>query len=187
MQNTDENCIRYLMREMEPSEEIEFERAMLKDENLLIEVESLRITHNHLQKLPLKSPPVQVSNLVMAKAAELAKKRRNRFLNPILNAKSGIAAAVALISIGLVWFNFTPPFNSGSNTNGVSLNQSSIISPWVDKNDVIRIEMRKNGVLNKLSDNEITNSYTKLKLVKQEIAPQTSPSTYILTGSSQNN
>ena len=43
--HTDENnAIRYLMKEMDPSEEMEFEKQMREDENLLIEVESLRAT-----------------------------------------------------------------------------------------------------------------------------------------------
>ena len=50
MQINDDGCIRYLMKEMDPSEEIEFEREMMKDEDLLIEVETLRKSFQKLGK-----------------------------------------------------------------------------------------------------------------------------------------
>jgi len=40
MQNEDNACIKYLMKEMDPSEELLMERAMMEDEDLLIEVET---------------------------------------------------------------------------------------------------------------------------------------------------
>ena len=68
MQKNDEDCIRYLMREMDPSEEIEFEREMMSNENLLIEVESLRSTYNKVKKLPLKQAPKELLNRVKEEA-----------------------------------------------------------------------------------------------------------------------
>ena len=60
MYKDENNAIRYLMKEMDPSEEMEFEKMMREDENLLIEVESLRATNRKLSDLPSKNPPKQL-------------------------------------------------------------------------------------------------------------------------------
>jgi hypothetical protein len=58
----DENaCIRYLMKEMDPSEELLFEKKMMEDENLLIEVESLRKVNQRLSGIPEMEPPKGVT------------------------------------------------------------------------------------------------------------------------------
>lgn len=105
MQNEDNNdCIRYLMKEMDPSEELLMERAMMEDEDLLIEVESMRQTLKKLDKLPEVEPPSNVTESIKKKAAEQAKKnrRRNDTLKPAF--KYAVAATLALtISAGGVW------------------------------------------------------------------------------------
>ena len=77
MRNEDNDCIRYLMKEMDPSEELLMERAMMEDEDLLIEVESMRQTLQKLDQLPKMDPPSDVAEAVMEKAAEQAKENRN--------------------------------------------------------------------------------------------------------------
>jgi hypothetical protein len=52
MRKTDTKSIAYLFKEMDPSEEVEFERSLKSNENLLIEVESFRQTNERLQPLP---------------------------------------------------------------------------------------------------------------------------------------
>eukprot|EP00579_Thalassiosira_antarctica_P023677 CAMPEP_0201981284 /NCGR_PEP_ID=MMETSP0904-20121228/73048_1 /ASSEMBLY_ACC=CAM_ASM_000553 /TAXON_ID=420261 /ORGANISM="Thalassiosira antarctica, Strain CCMP982" /LENGTH=296 /DNA_ID=CAMNT_0048533817 /DNA_START=138 /DNA_END=1025 /DNA_ORIENTATION=+ len=80
MQINDEDCIRYLMREMDPSEEIEFEREMMSNENLLIEVESLRSTYNKVKKLPLKQTPQDLLSKVKEQAVmDQRKKLRSSY------------------------------------------------------------------------------------------------------------
>ncbi len=105
MRNEDNECIRYLMKEMDPSEELLMERAMMEDEDLLIEVESMRQTLQKLDRLPELAPPPNVRNSVMEKAAEQARKNRknNRsFANPFRYA---VAATLALtITAGGAWF-----------------------------------------------------------------------------------
>ena len=77
MLNKDDGCIRYLMQEMDPAEVIEFEREMLNDENLLIEVESLRKTYEKLAKLPLYNPPKLLIDQVIQKVVSKQQKRKH--------------------------------------------------------------------------------------------------------------
>ena len=104
MRNEDNDCIRYLMKEMDPSEELLMERAMMEDEDLLIEVESMRQTLQKLDQLPEMDPPSDVTDAVMEKAAEQAKENRNDnyAYNPAI--KYAVAATLALtITAGGAW------------------------------------------------------------------------------------
>lgn len=105
MRNKDNNdCIRYLMKEMDPSEELLMERAMMEDEDLLIEVESMRQTLKKLDQLPVVEPPSDVTESIKKKAAEQAEKNRkqNQTLKPAF--KYAVAATLALtISAGGAW------------------------------------------------------------------------------------
>lgn len=96
MRNEDNNdCIRYLMKEMDPSEELLMERAMMEDEDLLIEVESMRQTFKKLDQLPEVEPPSHVQESIMQKAAEQAKKnRKSNTFKPAF--KYAVAATLAL-------------------------------------------------------------------------------------------
>lgn len=106
MRNEDNDCIRYLMKEMDPSEELLMERAMMEDEDLLIEVESMRQTLQKLDKLPKVDPPTDVTEAVMEKAAQQAEKNRKNnqtFRAPAF--KMAVAATLALtITAGGAWF-----------------------------------------------------------------------------------
>ena len=106
MRNEDNNdCIRYLMKEMDPSEELLMERAMMEDEDLLIEVESMRQTLKKLDQLPEVEPPSHVTSAIKEKAAEQAEenRKRNQTLKPAY--KYAVAATLALtISAGGAWF-----------------------------------------------------------------------------------
>jgi hypothetical protein len=93
------------MKEMDPSEELLMERAMMEDEDLLIEVESMRQTLQKLDRLPEVEPPSHVTEAVKEKAAEQAEKNRkqNETLRPAF--KYAVAATLALtISAGGAWF-----------------------------------------------------------------------------------
>lgn len=105
MRNEDNDCIRYLMKEMDPSEELLMERAMMEDENLLIEVESMRQTLAKLDKLPRKNPPPELSNRIIEQAAEHAKEKKDSqaAFNPVY--RYAVAATLALtITAGGTWF-----------------------------------------------------------------------------------
>lgn len=168
MRNEDNDCIRYLMKEMDPSEELLMERAMMEDEDLLIEVESMRQTLQKLDKLPEVEPPSHVTEPVLEKAAEQAQKKRdkNRSFKPAF--KYAVAATLALtITAGGTWFyvgseksqsqqstvastpaasavekpdEAQPRFAGSSDIQNVSATQTNKVDPWVDRNDVLRFE-----------------------------------------------
>jgi hypothetical protein len=92
------------MKEMDPSEELLMERAMMEDEDLLIEVESMRQTLKKLDQLPEVEPPSHVTESIKEKAAAQAEKNRkkNQTLKPAF--KYAVAATLALtISAGGAW------------------------------------------------------------------------------------
>ena len=128
MRNEDNNdCIRYLMKEMDPSEELLMERAMMEDEDLLIEVESMRQTLKKLDRLPEVEPPSHVTESIKEKAAEQAEKnrQRNKTLKPAY--KYAVAATLALtISAGGAWLFI----NSGeTNSTQQQATTASVSSP----------------------------------------------------------
>lgn len=135
MRNEDNDCIRYLMKEMDPSEEIQMEREMMEDEDLLIEVESMRQTLQKLDGLPEIEPPSDVTESVMEKAAEKAEENRksNRsFRKPAF--KFAVAATLALtITAGGAWLfvesegvnNPQQTINSSSPSTSAQVSESS--------------------------------------------------------------
>jgi len=93
------------MKEMDPSEELLMERAMMEDEDLLIEVESMRQTLKKLDKLPEVEPPTDVTDAIMEQAAEQAEENREspKTFTPIL--RYAVAATLALtVTAGGAWF-----------------------------------------------------------------------------------
>ena len=144
MQINDEDCIRYLMREKDPSEEIEFEREMMSNENLLIEVESLRSTFNKVKKLPIKQAPADILKKVRERAV-LDQQRQLRSSYKLIGwfgkSVAAVASLLLLISAVLYFFNLEVTSNPHNSTN--LLNTSSI-QPWVDRNEIIKISDRTN-------------------------------------------
>jgi ABC-type uncharacterized transport system permease subunit len=115
------------MKEMDPSEELLMERAMMEDEDLLIEVESMRQTLKKLDRLPEVEPPSHVTESIKEKAAEQAEKnrQRNKTLKPAY--KYAVAATLALtISAGGAWLFI----NSGeTNSTQQQATTASVSSP----------------------------------------------------------
>jgi hypothetical protein len=161
LQNEDELLLRYILNELDPSEETIVEKAMLEDENVLIEVESLRTTLKKTSILPLLDPPADITSLIVDKAIEFRAERAK--IRPITYLKkfSYAAAATILIAGGSVWYVQT----SQSNVLMVSENpdvyttttsgQNS--SPWIDKQNILHIgsigsaaELVPDSVMNKL-------------------------------------
>ncbi len=185
MLNSEEGCIRYLMREMDPSEEVEFEREMMQDENLLIEVESLRSTYKKLGKLPLKTPPRHISEKVLADAVAIQKKeiRRNSLIVGWLG-KSVAAAAVVILSVSTGYHFMTEHSDADpSTTNSTQVVRSSMVQPWVDRNQVISISDNQNAGRSQLLDEAYSDSYNKLILVEDGPGVTTSGQRVLLTNS----
>ncbi|MDZ7659123.1 hypothetical protein [Fodinibius sp.] len=145
MRNEDNNdCIRYLMKEMDPSEELLMERAMMEDEDLLIEVESMRQTLKKLDQLPEVEPPSHVTEAVKKKAAEQAEKNRkqNKTFKPAY--KYAVAATLALtITAGGAWL-FIDSEGAKSN-NSQQTAAASVSSPATQAQDINQVSTGNDG------------------------------------------
>lgn len=146
MQNDENAVIRYLMKEMDPSEEVLMERAMMEDDDLLIEVESMRQTLHRLDDMPDKEPPAHLTNSIIDQAA---KQKKKTVWFPAISSQAYKYAAVLLIGAGLgsgAWMLL-----DSSSSNNSELSRSAAITtgfentsqqtvdaePWVDRENVI--------------------------------------------------
>lgn len=179
MHTDDNNAIRYLMKEMDPSEETEFEKQMREDENLLIEVESLRATKRKLSALPNQNPPKDLTKNIVDDAKQL------RLNNSKLSGfnyflKKGIAAAFLLVAFSggayYYYIDFTNP--------GIPVqNNVENVEPWVDRNEVLRFSDGQQA-LEASMQSEFTKSFDKLQLVTKPNGNSGSGNKVLLTGSS---
>ncbi|WP_440998977.1 hypothetical protein [Fodinibius sp. SL11] len=162
MRNEDNNdCIRYLMKEMDPSEELLMERAMMEDEDLLIEVESMRQTLKKLDQLPEVKPPSDVTEAIKEKAAEQAKKNRNQNQTFSPAYKYAVAATLALtLTAGGAWL-FIGSGDTKSN-NSEQTTTASVSSPTAAQTQGIdRVSSGDNGVSSTQFAGSNFNSTTK--------------------------
>lgn len=188
MQKNEDVCIRYLMREMDPSEEIEFEREMMIDENLLIEVESLRKTYHKLGKLPLWEPPPDLTAKIASDAVKAQQEqisRTSRWTNIMSRSVAAAAVAILIISTTIYFSNGEAYTQTDTiqNTNNLTTEN---VSPWVDRSNTIHF-----AGTSLQQDNpeplqlERDRSFSKLRLVNAEtgFAPPTRK--IVLTSSSR--
>lgn len=99
LSSVDELCIKYVFDELDPSEVTLVEQAMVEDENLLIEVESLKSTWRKLKNMPDLHPPAHLSDSVMKLAAEQVSSKPLFFIQRWNNPGLLATAAVVLFSI----------------------------------------------------------------------------------------
>lgn len=159
--NEDKLLLRYILNELDPSEETLVEKAMLEDENVLIEVESLRTTLKKIQNLPVLEPPIELTSKIVEKALEVQFEISK--IKPITYIRrfSYAAAATLMIAGGSIWY-----VQSSLNSQSVLTEHSDRFtttasmqnsSPWVDKQNIIHIgtigtsgELVPDSVMNKL-------------------------------------
>jgi len=101
MSNVDELCIKYVFDELDPSEITLVEQAMIHDQNLLIEVESLKSTWRKLKKLPELTPPPNISEAIIDQAKDYSSQQQffgSSWNNPGLLATAAIVLFSLLIS-----------------------------------------------------------------------------------------
>lgn len=145
MQNDDNAVIRYLMKEMDPSEEVLMERAMMEDDDLLIEVESMRQTLHRLDDMPEKEPPADLSESIVQQAAQQKRKALNW---PSIPSEVFKYAAVLLIGIGLgsgIWMLADSSSEDAATADSAVLSFTldeaaavgKTVEPWVDRENVI--------------------------------------------------
>lgn len=191
------NSISYVFNEMDPSEEVEFERELSGNSNLLIEVESLKKTKGRLDNLPLMEPPKSVVSSIQQHAERYSKLRRRNANLPIYTA----FAAVFLIGLTSGFFLLNQPESNSGETNRAGLsnvpllqNSTSVsatsttrerIKPWVDENEVIRFTDRFQAAEQTSFDTIFKNSFQKLTPVTDPVERRAYQQSLQLTGSRQ--
>jgi anti-sigma factor RsiW len=192
MSKEDTNSIKYILEEMDPAEEIEFERRMSSNPDLRIEVESIRRMKGKLNSLPELSPPQDLTDSILSEAANRSKKKQT--------IRSGyfLSAAVVLLGLttgSLIIYNISDSIESASNAS-VSFpsygnemiqqdeTQTANLKPWVDRQDVLRLsgfESMSNPIMN----DEAENRFEKLRPVGEYPDLQPFSRSVQLTGSNQ--
>jgi len=166
----DENaCIRYLMKEMDPSEELLFKKKMEEDSDLLIEVESLRKVNERLSELPQMKPPAHLTRKILKEASvHYHTKERKRTRSIYYSA----AATIMVIFFAGAFLIFeqdnslleSDTFLEGdtfqSSVPAFDLNSessSSSVQPWVDNNQELHVNDQFN-TLNPAEYDSILNA-----------------------------
>lgn len=187
------DSIAYLFEEMDPSEKVEFERLLRKNENLLIEVESLRNVSNKIDELPRISAPDSVLQSICENASV------NNNSTKLVRSKPFYFATAALLSIGFMagalMIESDVVENSAGNAavgsvgsvqatasnSQAAKSEEREITPWVDENDVIHFT----GVESERSDSLLKNSYQRLTPVTNPSQSSSYQRNLHLTGSRQ--
>jgi hypothetical protein len=143
LQNEAELCVKYVMRELDPSEEMLVEQAMLNDENTLIEVESLRNTYRRIQVLPQFAAPESLLEKI-ADQAGIYQNEQSK-IRPLFNFRkmSYAAAASLLIAGGASWYlqNGDPTVYmvTEDTESNVYQTSESISNPWIDNKNILHV------------------------------------------------
>jgi len=192
----DENaCIRYLMKEMDPSEELLFEKKMMEDENLLIEVESLRKVNQRLSGLPEMEPPKGVSQNIISKASDyhLQKKSKQR----IIYFSAAATIFVVFVAGAFLILEENSAAAGDSHTSQATLGSASNpgfelklesssngLTPWVDNNEELHFEDRFNADRAAAFDSIMNNSFQRLQPIQDRERRNDRARGLHLTGSS---
>lgn len=193
MKKKDTNSIAYIFNEMDPSEEVEFERELQSDNNLLIEVESLKNAKKRLDKLPRFSPPeylVDSVKLMASKKAEASKRRKQ------YTVYSAVAAVlvVGFMSGMFLYDSSSIPEETDKAMVGSSNNLQQVIlparqdenlSPWVDQNEVLRFTDQLKSEDKATFDTVFKHSFQKLTPVTDPIQSRVYQRDLQLTGSNR--
>ena len=184
MHKDENNAIRYLMKEMDPSEEMEFEKQMREDEDLLIEVESLRATNRKLSALSPKNPPIHVTQSIADEVKQIQADRRKKSFNITYFLKRGVAAAILVAGLtGGFYYYSSSSLENSPNSVSKTTEMNDKVEPWVDRNEILRFQDALQPVQNQDVQGEMNRSYEKLQLVNDP-SGKTSAGGIMLTGSS---
>lgn len=175
----DNACIRYLMKEMDPSEELLFEKKMMEDENLLIEVESLRKVNQRLADVPRIKPPARLTRKILKDASDhYSNKQRKESRTIYLTAAATI---MVIFFAGAFWIydeSNTPSDSSQTGQATMGSNPvpvldlklestSNGVSPWVDNNEELHFEDRFNTDRAAAFDSILNNSFQRLQPLEE--------------------
>lgn len=193
MNKKDTNSISYIFNEMDPSEEVEFERELELNNNLLIEVETLKNTKERLQNLPDVNPPAHLVQSVRMMAAKKASDSRRRKQFSVYSA----AAAVLLMAFASGFFiydNEHSSENAPAEQAGMAgsaefqnvmspADQPEELTPWVDQNEIIRFTDQFQRENQASFDTVFKHSFQKLTPVTDPVQSRIYRRELQLTGS----
>lgn len=184
MSDKENRSIAYIYHDMDPSEELEFERDLSCDSNLLIEVESLKKIAGKIKKLKPVEPPAEVVEAVHKKLADT--RSDNGFISGKFIWYSAAAAMLMFVTAGLYLIESgDSPADEGTGTAVVGGNSyvyptsvertsdenvTDKISPWIDRNEVIRFQ---DGIFTGEEPAAIDSIYRQSF---QKLTPVTNPS-----------
>lgn len=194
MSKKDTKSIKYVLNEMDPAEKIEFEREMNRDPDLLIEVESIKRMQYRLNQLPEFTPPRELSESLLSFAAEESMRSKEGGKN----MRFFLAAAMVLFGLTTGSLFLDNPFNTDSNyqatinlsspaINVLDSNQisgSEKVSPWVDRNNVLKLSGFETGSFNSQAG-EINENQSKLRPADNTLYRNTVTRSLHLTGSNR--
>lgn len=186
MSTKENRSIAYIYNEMDPSEKLEFERDLKKDNDLLIEVESLKKIAKNLDQLEPMDPPAHVVEAVYQSARKKKQESAKSYWKPI------IYSAAALLLVGMTSGIF---LMDGSRLEGTGNQQTDAASvsagspdlfsqpasessiskknlqPWVDNNDILYFQGQTASESSMISDSIRNESLKKLTPVDPSGAP----------------
>lgn len=194
MRKKDTNSVAYLFKEMDPSEELEFERELRNNENLLIEVESLKQINDRLSAIPSIDPPEEVVKSIQNFAKDRVTSKKKSGAMPVY------IATAAMIMVGFFAGAVVMDFNEqegtavranlGGSTFQLPATESvndfqgrKIMKPWVDNNEVLRFTDGASKIEATSMDSVFRNSYQRLKPVTDPLQSNIYQRNLQLTGS----
>ncbi len=201
MSKIENRCIAYIYNEMDPSERLEFERELQNDENLLIELESLKSTASNLDGLTQIKPPEFVINNVRSKINKEKLIENDRGSYKYLFASAAITLVAVMLYGAIVVQDQSVAddearlSNDASKASISSGNISTVstgsaeelneVSPWVDHDEVIHFYERFNRGSVASVDSMFNNSLEKLTRVNSSRTIQQVQQQIHLTGSNR--
>lgn len=198
MSDKDIRSVAYLYNEMDPSEKLEFERDLQVDENLLIEVETLRKVTTKLHHIDAVQPPNEVVDAVLKslenRKTEAGNRRSKRFV---------YYSAAAILLIGFTYgfvlkgeLNGELPNEAGAASMGSIQNilpasvdnvsresESNRVMPWIDENEVLHFRDGLYGSEASSVDSLLRQSFQKLTPITNPTQSPTARQNLHLTGS----
>ena len=208
MQVNQADIIRFLMDEMDPSEKILFEKRIRLNQDLLIEVESLKKTWERTNAYPSFESSKRVKETIFAKA-EASINASNKSWNWKWIPQHGfkVAASFLVMATALIAWNTWMPTNQLESTSslntpidvqqsnaplttakdsgiGSAANETdSEITPWVDHNHIIRFAGTTDFNLSQSPEINLTSQQnSKLRLVNDQTSYTGQSRKILLTG-----
>lgn len=194
MSSKDHRSITYIYNEMDPSEEIEFERELEINSDLLIEVESLKQVKNKLHCLEQFDPPEELVEAVCQQAHQKGSQQQK---GPGRTVFYAVAAIVLIGMTSGVWLadsgfqststgqNTDAQFAAPTLTQPVGGTSSGDVKPWIDENDIIYLGIGEKSSNQAEIDSMMINSLKKLTPVTNTAQMRSFQNRLQLTGGNQ--